>query len=229
MVIQRKAKVIKASEILNEKIRQLIALAKQQGFLTVQDINSHLPESVKKADEIENVINILENLEIDILDNEEAERQRQQDEVSESGNISVSSEESFEDPVRMYLKQMGQVPLLSREQEVLISKRIEKAEYAAQDRLFSIALSLNFQRDLANKLLQHHERFDKIVVDKKIESREEYYQTLEKLIGQCDSIGEQLNKIWQEYWATTEPENKEKLLARYKKYEAQLKPIFKKF
>lgn len=229
MVIQRKAKVIKASEILNEKIRQLIALAKQQGFLTVQDINSHLPESVKKADEIENVINILENLEIDILDNEEAERQRQQDEVSESGNISVPSEESFEDPVRMYLKQMGQVPLLSREQEVLISKRIEKAEYAAQDRLFSIALSLNFQRDLANKLLQHHERFDKIVVDKKIESREEYYQTLEKLIGQCDSIGEQLNKIWQEYWATTEPENKEKLLARYKKYEAQLKPIFKKF
>ena len=102
MVIQRKAKVIKASEILNEKIRQLIALAKQQGFLTVQDINSHLPESVKKADEIENVINILENLEIDILDNEEAERQRQQDEVSESGNISVSSEESFEESVQVF-------------------------------------------------------------------------------------------------------------------------------
>ena len=229
MVIQRKAKVIKASEILNDKIRQLIALSKQQGFLTVQDINSHLPESVKKADEIENVINIFENLEIDILDNEEAERQRQQ-EMSESGTTTeVSTDENLEDPVRMYLKQMGQVPLLTRDQEVQISKRIEKAEYAAQDRLFTVALSLNFQRDLASKLLQHNERFDKIVVDKKIESREDYYQMLERLIGQCDSLGDQLNKLWQDYWKAEEGEVKEKLFARYKKYEAQLKPIFKKF
>ena len=230
MVIQRKVKVIKASDILNEKIRQLIALAKQQGFLTVQDINSHLPDSVKKADEIENVINILENLEIDILDNDEAERQRQQETSTEITIKSLAEgEDNQEDPVRMYLKQMGQVPLLSRDQEVNISKRVEKAEYAAQDKLFSVALSLNFQRDLANKLLQHEERFDKIVVDKKIESREDYYQGLEKLISQCDTLGEQLNKLWQAYWEEKDPEQKEKQLARYKKYEAQLKPIFKKF
>jgi len=230
MVIQRKVKVIKASDILNEKIRQLIALAKQQGFLTVQDINSHLPDSVKKADEIENVINILENLEIDILDNDEAERQRQQETSTEITIKSLAEgEDNQEDPVRMYLKQMGQVPLLSRDQEVNISKRVEKAEYAAQDKLFSVALSLNFQRDLANKLLQHEERFDKIVVDKKIESREDYYQGLEKLISQCDTLGDQLNKLWQAYWEEKDPEQKEKQLARYKKYEAQLKPIFKKF
>ncbi len=229
MVIQRKVKVIKASEILNEKIRQLIALAKQQGFLTVQDINRHLPESVKKADEIENVINILENLEIDILDNEEAELQRQKEEAAEQEKNAEIAEENLEDPVRMYLKQMGQVPLLSRDQEVQISKRIEKAEYAAQDKLFSVALSLNFQRDLANKLLRHEERFDRIVVDKKIESREDYYQGLERLIAQCDSLGDQLNKIWQEYLGATDEESRTKLFVRYKKYEAQLKPIFKKF
>ena len=229
MVIQRKVKVIKASDILNEKIRQLIALAKQQGFLTVRDINSHLPDSVKKADEIENVINILENLEINILDNDEAERQRRQDTEGEGDSQLGSNEENLEDPVRMYLKQMGQVPLLSRDQEVVISKRIEKAEYAAQDKLFSVSLSLNFQRDLANKLLQHEERFDKVVVDKKIDSREEYYQTLEKSISQCDALGDQLNKLWQEYWEEKDPEQKEKLLVRYKKYETQLKPVFKKF
>lgn len=229
MVIQRKVKVIKASDILNEKIRQLITLAKQQGFLTVRDINSHLPDSVKKADEIENVINILENLEINILDNDEAERQRRQDTEGEGDSQVNSNEETLEDPVRMYLKQMGQVPLLSRDQEVVISKRIEKAEYAAQDKLFSVSLSLNFQRDLANKLLQHEERFDKVVVDKKIESREEYYQTLERSISQCDALGDQLNKLWQEYWEEKDPEQKEKLLVRYKKYETQLKPVFKKF
>jgi RNA polymerase primary sigma factor len=228
MIIQRKVKVIKARDILNEKIRQLITLAKQQGFLTIQDINRHLPESVKKPEEIENVINILENLEINILDNDEAEHYRQKIENAEESQ-SIEGEDNLEDPVRMYLKQMGQVSLLSRDEEVQISKRIEKAEYAAQDKLFSVALSLNFQQDLARKLLEKNERFDKLVVDKKIESREEYYQVLEKLIKQCDTIGDQLNKIWQEYLSTEDDEEKKKLLARYKKYEAQLKPIFRKY
>jgi RNA polymerase primary sigma factor len=228
MIIQRKVKVIKARDILNEKIRQLITLAKQQGFLTIQDINRHLPESVKKPEEIENVINILENLEINILDNDEAEHYRQKIENAEE-NQSIEDEDSLEDPVRMYLKQMGQVSLLSRDEEVQISKRIEKAEYAAQDKLFSVALSLNFQQDLARKLLEKNERFDKLVVDKKIESREEYYQILEKLVKQCDTIGDQLDKIWQEYLSTEDDEEKKKLLARYKKYEAQLKPIFRKY
>jgi RNA polymerase primary sigma factor len=228
MIIQRKVKVIKARDILNEKIRQLITLAKQQGFLTIQDINRHLPESVKKPEEIENVINILENLEINILDNDEAERYRQKIENAEE-DPSLEGEDNLEDPVRMYLKQMGQVSLLSRDEEVQISKRIEKAEYAAQDKLFSVALSLNFQQDLARKLLEKNERFDKLVVDKKIESREEYYQVLEKLVKQCDTIGDQLDKIWQEYLSTEDEEEKKKLLARYKKYEAQLKPIFRKY
>jgi RNA polymerase primary sigma factor len=228
MIIQRKVKVIKARDILNEKIRQLITLAKQQGFLTIQDINRHLPESVKKPEEIENVINILENLEINILDNDEAEHYRQKIENAEDGQ-SIEGEDNLEDPVRMYLKQMGQVSLLSRDEEVQISKRIEKAEYAAQDKLFSVALSLNFQQDLARKLLEKNERFDKLVVDKKIESREDYYQVLEKLVKQCDTIGDQLDKIWQEYLSTEDEEEKKKLLARYKKYEAQLKPIFRKY
>jgi RNA polymerase primary sigma factor len=228
MIIQRKVKVIKARDILNEKIRQLITLAKQQGFLTIQDINRYLPESVKKPEEIENVINILENLEINILDNDEAEHYRKKIENAEEGQ-SIEGEDNLEDPVRMYLKQMGQVSLLSRDEEVQISKRIEKAEYAAQDKLFSVALSLNFQQDLARKLLEKNERFDKLVVDKKIESREEYYQILEKLVKQCDTIGDQLDKIWQEYLSTEDDEEKKKLLARYKKYEAQLKPIFRKY
>lgn len=213
---------------MNEKIRQLITLAKQQGFLTIQDINRNLPESVKKPEEIENVINILENLEIDILDNDEAERYRQEAESAET-ETPVEGEDNLEDPVRMYLKQMGQVPLLTRDQEVQISKRIEKAEYAAQDKLFSFAISLNFQQDLARKLLERNERFDKLVVDKKIESREEYYHSLERLIKQCDTIGEQLDNIWQEYLKAEDEEEKQKLLARYRKYEAQLKPIFKKY
>ena len=62
---------------LNEKIRHLIRLSKEQGYITVQNINESLPEKVNNPEEIENVINILENLEIDILDAEEVESYKQ--------------------------------------------------------------------------------------------------------------------------------------------------------
>ena len=62
---------------LNEKIRGLIRLAKEQTYLTYKDINEALPESVNKPDEIENVISILENLEVNILDQSEVENYKQ--------------------------------------------------------------------------------------------------------------------------------------------------------
>jgi len=108
---------------LNEKIRHLIRLSKEQGYITVQNINESLPEKVNNPEEIENVINILENLEIDILDAEEVESYKQRQEKSEEEQMRTSQLDILDDPVRMYLKQMGQVPLLTREQEVAISKR----------------------------------------------------------------------------------------------------------
>ncbi len=161
---------------VNDKIRDLIQLSKEQGYLTVQDINDALPEKMSTPEDIENVINILENLEIDILDTEEVERYKQRLEDSEEEEVQSSQLDILDDPVRMYLKQMGQVPLLTREQEVAISKRIEMAEQKAQDELFGISLTLDFQIELARKLLKREERFDRIVSDKKIDSRELYFQ-----------------------------------------------------
>ena len=230
MVIRRSVKVVPFQEILNERIRSLIALAKQQKYLTVQDISRQLPESVKKPHEIENIINILENLDIKILDASEAGRLQEKQRLEEEEAIrNARSEEGVEDPVRMYLRQMGAVPLLTHEQEVKISKRIEKAEFLAQDSLFSIMLSLPFQVELAQKLLEHNERFDTIVTDKKVENREAYYQTLKQLISQCNILGTQLNKLWEAYWQATDPDEKNKFLTRYQKFETQLKPLFKRF
>jgi RNA polymerase primary sigma factor len=144
----RKAKTAKESKpsdqtqaSINEKIRYLIRLSKEQGYLTFSDINDALPESVDNPEDIENVISILQNLEIDILDPDDVETYKaRQEEIDEEESRS-SSHDILDDPVRMYLKQMGQVPLLTREQEVEISKRIETAEQKAQDRLFSIGLT----------------------------------------------------------------------------------------
>jgi len=214
---------------LNEKIRHLIRLSKEQGYITVQNINESLPEKVNNPEEIENVINILENLEIDILDAEEVESYKQRQEKSEEEQMRTSQLDILDDPVRMYLKQMGQVPLLTREQEVAISKRIEKAEQTALDILFNVVLTAAYQIELAKKLLERQERFDRIVLDKKIESREAYFLHLPKLIEQTESMEDKLQKAWKEAHRNSDESAKKRALTRYHKLENELKPFFRKF
>jgi len=226
---RNKTPVKQTQEKLNEKIRQLIRLAKEQGYLTVQDINKSLPDSVNNPEEIENVISILENLEIDILDAEEVENYKARMEESEEEQVKASQMDILDDPVRMYLKQMGQVPLLTREQEVSISKRIEKAEQQAQDVLFSVALTNSYQVDLARKLLERQERFDRIVLDKKVESRENFFKNLPKLIETAENLEAKMEKAWMDMHAATSEANRKRARTRYRKYEAQLKPIFRKY
>ena len=214
---------------VNDRIRVLIRKSKEQGFLTYKDINDQLPETVDSPSEIENVITILENLDIDIIDSEEVEMYKQRLEESTEEEVRNAQSDILDDPVRMYLKQMGQVPLLTREEEVAISKRIEEAEIRAMDTLFSIAFTKNFQRELAQKLLDRDERFDRVVLDKKIESRDQYFKLLPRLIEQIDGLESKLNESWNASENSKDEAGKKKAQNRYKKYEAELKPIFRRF
>ena len=214
---------------VNDRIRSLIRLSKEQGFLTYKDINSQLPETVDSPSEIENVITILENLDIDIIDSEEVEMYKQRLEESTEEEVRNAQSDILDDPVRMYLKQMGQVPLLTREEEVAISKRIEEAEMRAMDTLFSIAFTKGFQRELAQKLIDRDERFDRVVLDKKIESREQYFKLLPRLIEQIDAIEKKLDEAWVAAQGGKDKAARDKAFKRYEKYQAELKPIFRKF
>ena len=167
---------------INEKIRQLIRLSKEQGYLTFDDINEALPESIENQEEIDNVLSILQNLEIEILEPDQVEDYKQRQEEAEEEESRSSQNDILDDPVRMYLKQMGQVPLLTREQEVEISKRIENAELKAQEALFHASAVGKYIGTLGAKLLNREERFDRVVIDKKIESRDAYFKTLPRLV-----------------------------------------------
>ncbi|PWU04541.1 MAG: RNA polymerase sigma factor RpoD [Verrucomicrobia bacterium] len=213
-------------EKTNEKIRQLISLSKEQGYLTVQNINAALPDRVSNPEEIENVITILENLEIDILDSQEIEHYKQKLHQTEQDQLKSTQADILDDPVRMYLKQMGQVPLLSRDEEVAISKRIEKAEQTAQDELFSVSFSAPFQLDIAKKLLSREERFDRVIIDKKIDNREQYFSQLPEIYEKGVKLYDKINTAWNAHLA--DPQDK-KHLANFQKLEGQLKPILKNF
>ena len=194
---------------INDKIRHLIRLSKEQGYLTFDDINEALPESVENQEEIDNVLSILQNLEIEILEPDQVDDYKQRMEEAEEEESRSSQHDILDDPVRMYLKQMGQVPLLTREQEVEISKRIENAELKAQTALFEAAAVGAYIGTLGAKLLNREERFDRIVIDKKIDSREAYFKGLPKLVENTQKSEKAVAESWAEYLkARTEAEKK---------------------
>jgi len=218
-----------AKGAMNERISSLINLSKEQGYLTVKDVNKALPAGVESAEEIEKVMTILENLEIEVIENDEVELHKQRMEETTELEARNAQVDILDDPVRMYLKQMGQVPLLSREQEVEISKRIETAESRAMDVLFATSFTCDFQLDLARRLNNREERFDRVVLDKKIDGREAFFKTLPKTIEEVEDTKTRLDKAWQEHIAAKDPEEADKALKRFKRNEAKLKPLFRKF
>ncbi len=179
-----------AIEVQN-RIRELIKLAKEQGYLTFDDLNEALPEGVTDADELDMILTRLRRLEIDVIEASEVDRYKDgkkdadEDEEDERTEPKV---DILDDPVRMYLRQMGQVPLLTREQEVEISKRIEEAEGMVQKHISRFGFVARAHLELARKLLEGRERFDRVILDKKIESRERYMKNLPRLCKQVEQL-----------------------------------------
>jgi len=174
------------------RIRELIKLAKEQGYLTFDDLNEALPQGITDADELDLILTRLRRMEIDIIEASEVDRykdgKKDVEEEEEEEEKPEAKLDILDDPVRMYLKQMGQVPLLTREQEVEISKRIEEAENMVQKHINQFGFIARAHLDLARKLAEGRERFDRVILDKKIESRERYMKKLPRLCKQVERL-----------------------------------------
>ncbi|PYL02447.1 MAG: RNA polymerase subunit sigma, partial [Verrucomicrobia bacterium] len=144
-----------AIEVQN-RIRELIKLAREQGYLTCDDLNEALPEGVTDADELDMILTRLRRLEIDVIEASEVDRYKDGKKDADEDEEDERTEPKVDipdDPVRMYLKQMGQVPLLTREQEVEISKRIEEAEGMVHKHISRFGFVARAHLELARKLL----------------------------------------------------------------------------
>ena len=170
---------------VQSKIRELIRLAKEQGYVTYDDLNESLPCDIISPDLVEEIILRLRNLEIDIIDSSEVDRVKIHSQASspvkEVEEKTEDRPDSLDDPVRQYLKQMGQVPLLTREQEVAISIRIEKAEQVISQLMSSFGFMADAYLDMSLRLMEGKERCDRVVMEKKFESRGRYVKGLSRL------------------------------------------------
>ncbi|HEY5792327.1 MAG TPA: RNA polymerase sigma factor region1.1 domain-containing protein, partial [Chthoniobacterales bacterium] len=218
---------------IQEKVRELIKLAKEQGYVTYDDLNEALPEGVNDPEAVENIINQLRSVEIEIIDSSDVDRVK---EVKKDGDEDEEREEKadtkldiLDDPVRMYLKQMGQVPLLTREQEVEISKRIEDAELRVQDTLYRFGFTARAHLELSQKLLDLRERFDRVILDKKIDSRERYMKALPKLCQSLKKQADQVTEIYRSRIAGRGKSASEADLRTFEKVLSTLQKLYPKF
>ncbi|AGA65327.1 RNA polymerase sigma factor RpoD [Liberibacter crescens BT-1] len=116
----------------DDAVKKMIKLAKQRGYVTIDELNAVLPSDEVNSEQIEDTMVILSEMGISVIEDEDAEETSGEDALEVSGNGSVlaiqkrkDSSDRIDDPVRMYLREMGAVELLSREGEIAIAKRIE--------------------------------------------------------------------------------------------------------
>jgi RNA polymerase primary sigma factor len=165
-----------------QKIDELVAISKEQGFITYEEINEILPMSFDSADQIDQVLIYLSGMDIQVLNQSEVERQKERKkEAKELESLPKRTEGAPDDPVRMYLKEMGSVPLLSREEEVEISKRIEKAQIQIERIIMRFRYASSESISIANYLLTSKERFDKAITEKEVLNKQEFMTFLPKL------------------------------------------------
>ena len=216
---------------INEKVKELVRLSKEQGYLTYNDINDALPENIVNPDDLDEIYTQLHNLDVEIVDQAEVDVVKQpepeEDDNKEDAKMRL---DILDDPVRMYLKQMGQVPLLTREQEVEICKRIEEAENQVKAIIYSFGFTGKEHIALAEKLISEppKERFDRVIVDKKVDSRDVHLKELRRLVKNVRKMDQDVDERYAT-WQLASAKDKTKRFNDFQKFDQKLQRTFGKF
>jgi len=170
---QRRGETLLSKEIQSDEVKKLISLGEEKGFLTYDDVNEMLPSDIVSSDQIDEIIMLFGEKNIDIIDTDKGEKiilKKTVDEVAET-----KEEEEDEllsllpgtartgDPVKMYLREMGLVSLLNRDEEVEIAKKIEEGEWEITDAVFSVLTSVKDIVGMGKELKQGELRVKSIV------------------------------------------------------------------
>jgi len=159
---------MKKKEYANKELEKIIALGRQKGYLTYDEVNDLLPQDVSSSEEIDRLFELLGNEDIQLVENEEEKGIEKPSPILKEDILTehLKAEERFlplDDPVKMYLKQMGSISLLSRENEIALAKKIEEAE----ERFKRAAMSTKFIRNdilsVANDILEGNVNLEEVI------------------------------------------------------------------
>src|SRR5579859_3096350 len=200
-----------------KEVQQLIEMGKSKGFLTYDEVNDALPADMVAADQMDDVLGVLGDEDIEIVDaatqvkiapKRIAEEQHAEQKVSRNRDQAPSTAKNEEDvdgyysksndPVRMYLRKMGSVSLLTREGEVEIAKRIESGEHAVLGAILSSPVAVREIIDLGDKLRKRKIRVKEIIRDVDDEDKEFDEEEADRRILRLIDKVKHLDKVAQE-------------------------------
>src|SRR5438874_10883924 len=182
-----------------DEVRQLINIGKEKGYLLYDEVNELLPAEITSSDELDDLFNTFGSAGIEVVDSEKTYLQEKQFDRTAEGSeemeldLTPGALDKTNDPVRMYLRELGTVPLLTREGEVEIARRIERGKLAV---IKSISRTPTVAREIMKMgdALRNDERsirelvtfIDEELTDEKIEDRKK------QVLRQIDAV----KKAW---------------------------------
>jgi len=131
-----------SGELINEEIEELVAEGCEQGYLSAQHVHEVLAEVELSLDQSDDLFGLFHDRGIEIIEDHEAQSGEEGEAESEAVKLDVSRKSAGNDPVRVYLREIGKVPLLSAAEEVALAKRIEAHDMEAKRRLIESNLRL---------------------------------------------------------------------------------------
>jgi len=157
------------------RLRILIAKGKEKGFLTYREVNDHLPNEIVDPDQIEEIISVITEMGISVHETapdadtlllHQQSKETDDDDAEEAAAALASVEGDFgrtTDPVRMYMREMGTVELLTREGEIKIAKRIEAGQTQVLEALASYPSTITHILDVYGKIIEEEGRITDLV------------------------------------------------------------------
>ena len=171
------------------------------GYITYEELNQILPSTIVDAIQSDRYLKILEALGVQVLREEDVKKWLEAKNLK-STDPKARAAEMIEDPIRMYLHQMGQVQLLSRDEEVTICQTIETAEAKTRDVFNRFLFAPRMYADQLDKLEGQSERFDRIVTDKFDENRDAYIALIPGFRKQIKDVEKRLAEASKKYLDT---------------------------
>src|SRR5687767_547484 len=165
-----------------DEVRQLITMGKEKGYLLYEEVNDMLPSEISSSDDLDDIFSMFGSMGIEVVDSEQKFREAKEGEEGAELDLTPGTLDKTNDPVRMYLREMGTVPLLTREGEVEIAKRIERGKKAVMRIITRTPMAAQEVFRLAEKLGAGELSVRDVVVfieeevtDEKIENKKKEY------------------------------------------------------
>ncbi len=199
---------MKKKERPTKDMEKLIALGKQKGFLTYDEVNDLLPEDLSSTEAIDHLFELLGNEDIQVIEGDEdaglSANRAQQEKQSlaqareELLTEQLKSEERFmplDDPVKMYLKQMGSISLLSRENEIELAKKIEDAEEKFKRAVLATKFAKNEVLSVAGDILDDKINLEEVVKEDIKIKKNSVIGRFKRLLGKIKQTRSESNSV----------------------------------